>query len=382
MARNQAQLADDIDETAPEESLRDTIEAARDEVVERYEAETGGTEAPEPAGRARTADGKFAPKSDAGEPAQEPAAQPAARGTGGRDPAAAAAAPAVQASPAPQGAAELAPKSWSASGKAVWANLPPEARAEIAKREQDIAQLTGRFDEERAFARQFSEVSQRHQDVVASQGMPPAKIYENMLGVIRILNSPDVNAKAALLRDVIRLNGIPPQLLGLSGQPQPASNAPGGAAPQSSALPPPVARVVNEWSQFQAERQREREAAELRAQHEVTSEIDSFRTKPEAEFFDAVQDQMIGLLTGGLAQNLEEAYRSAVALRPDIQAILKEREAQAQAAKAAKQQRVQQARLRGGSVRGGSGMSAPAETGNRSLREELAANFAEARARI
>lgn len=245
-----------------------------------------------------------------------------------------------------------------------------------------MTQTISRFDEERAFARQFSEVSQRHQDVVASQGMPPAKIYENMLGVIRILNSPDVNAKAALLRDVIRLNGIPPQMLGLPNSPQPASGAHGSAATNPSVLPAPVARVVNEWSQFQAERQREREAAELRAQHEVTTEIESFRTKPEAEFFDAVKDQMVGLLTGGLAESLEEAYRNAVALRPDIQAILQKRTSDAAAAKAAKQQRVNQARLRGGSVRGGTGSSVAAPNPDRSLRDELEANFAEARSRI
>jgi phage antirepressor YoqD-like protein len=261
--------------------------------------------------------------------------------------------------------------------------LPPAARAEIAKREQDIAQLTGRFAEERALSRQFQEISQRHQDVIQSQGMPPANIFENMLGVIKILNSPDTGAKAALLRDVMRLNGITPQHLGIQNSgPQPANGAPGGAAINPSALPPPVARVVNEWSQFQAERQRAKEAEQIREQEKVNAEIASFRTKPEAEFFDAVQDQMIGLLTGELAQTLEEAYNSAIAIRPDIQAILNERKAQAAAQAAAKRNRVIQARQRGGSVRGGSGTSVPADTGNRSIREELKAGFAEARARI
>jgi hypothetical protein len=91
---------------------------------------------------------------------------------------------------------------------------------------------------------------------------------------------------------------------------------------------------------------------------------------------------MVALLTSGAAQTLEEAYDQAQWARPDIRAILEKERADAAAAEQRKRDKAQAARLKGGSVRGGPGSAPVGQPGDRTLRQELEAGFAEARGRV
>lgn len=376
MAKTAAVVADEVEAPEPEPTLRETLEAARDEVVGRQEAPAATTEAPAAAAPAETpepragrdASGRFAPK--------EPAPAPAAASTVTPSAAAPAAAP-----PEPPQPSTLAPQFWTAQGKAIWKDVPEAARQEILRREREAAQQASRFDDERQLAKQFSEITGKHQAIVARTGQHPLQVYEGFLGIMSVLQGSDPNSKAALIRDVAMRNGI--DLRALAGSPQnfAPGQTPAPAAP-APALPPEIVQTTREWQEHKAKLQREQEAQARAEQERVLQDIAEFRAKPEAEFFDAVKDQMIAMLNAGTAQTLDEAYNAAIWTRPDIRQVLLDRQNAAASTAAKQAEAARKARLKGGSIRGGSGAVPDGAPPNRSLREELQANFAEARSRL
>ena len=376
MAKAQAAVADDVEAPTPEPTLRETIEAARDEALARQEPEAPAEPAAgaqlEPAaaeGRTgRDASGRFAPKESA------PAAAAASTVTPS------AAAPA--AAPAAAQPSTLAPQFWTAQGKAIWKDVPEAARQEILRREREAAQQASRFDDERQLAKQFSEITGKHQAIVARTGQHPLQVYEGFLGIMSVLQGNDPASKAALIRDVALRNGIDLRALAGAAPPHsPPGQAPAPAAP-APALPPEIVQSAREWQEHKAKLQREQEVQARQEQERVLQDIAEFRAKPEAEFFDAVKDQMIAMLNAGTAQTLDEAYNAAIWTRPDIRQVLLDRQSAAASTAAKQAEAARRARLKGGSIRGGSGSSPDGAPQDRTLRQELQANFAEARARL
>ena len=389
MARSAQVQADDVENEVEEVSLRETIESARDEVIDAQAAErepqAEGTEVP--SGPVRDDSGRFtrrAPADKTGEPGDSVAAagaqaepQPTQAVVQGAD---AVNAPAGTAAPV----SDLAPQGWTPAAKAQWTKLPPEIRAEVSRRETEMHRALSRQDQERTFGREFAEIANQNAAVIQRAGVSPARIFSDFLGIMNTLANGDPATKAALLRDVALRNGL--DMRALVGMPQPgqAPNLPnpGAPAPAQAVIPPELRQVATEWAQFKQTQERERFEKEQREQQATLDEIVAFRAQPKARFFDAVKDQMVALLQAGAAQTLEDAYDQAIWTRPDIRSIIQtEEQAKAQAAEA-RRQHAQRARHKGGSVRGGSGGVASGEAPARSLREELQANFAEARSRV
>ena len=375
MAKAAPAVADEVEAPEAEPTLRETLEAARDEVLAAQEpaAEAAApaaaqADAPTGEGRPRDQSGRFAPK-------EPPAAAAASSVTPS-----AAAAPAPGAAEAPQ-PSTLAPQFWTAAGKAIWKEVPEAARQEILRREREAASQASRFDDERQLARQFSEITGKHQAIVARTGQHPLQVYEGFLGIMSVLQGSDPASKAALIRDVAMRNGI--DLRTLAGASPNSPTAPNGApSAPAPALPPEIVQTAREWQEFKTKQQRDQEAQARAEQEKVLQDIADFRAKPEAEFFDAVKDQMIAMLNAGTAQTLDDAYNAAIWTRPDIRQVLLDRQNAAASTAAKQAEAARKARLKGGSIRGGSGSVPDGAPQNRSLREELQANFAEARSRL
>lgn len=409
MARNNAARAaddEDLDPPEPEPTLREQIEAARDEVMAEEPPPGGepppGEEPPpgrEPQPRER---GRFARRETTPPPGEtEPPAggtKPAAGETEpppgetpeqatARQRAADEAAGKPPGREAPPTDATLAPRLWSQQAKAAWKDLPPLVRQEITNREVAMHRELTRQDNERTLARQFSTTFQQFPDVMNAAGVHPVRFVEDVLKVMRVLQFGQPAQRAAVLGDIARRNGIDPRLFAgvppAGGQPSPPG-APGAAPPQPRfELPPELTTTVREWNEFK----RNQAAAAAQAQEamaaQVMSEIQAFSAKPEHRFFEQVRERMETLLASGSSNTLEEAYNTAIYERPDIRAVLEGEAAAKVRAEEARKLAAVRARQRGVSVRGrGTGGAAPKPAGERSLREELEAGFAEARARV
>lgn len=215
----------------------------------------------------------------------------------------------------------------------------------------------------------------------------PLKLMNDYIGLSKILGGSDINAKAQLIVHTARLNGIDLNALArMAGPPGPGAQAAQGQPPlqnQQVTLPPQLQQAMQRIEAFEAKQAREAEEQNQRLEQETYDEIVSFRGQPESRFFDAVKDQMVALLQAGAASNLKDAYEQAIWTRADIRNILQSEMNAANAANQNRTRKVQTARDRGSSVRGGSGGKAESSPADRSLREELKHNMAEAlRARV
>lgn len=383
----------DDDET-PEPTVRESLEAARDEVVANHESEASadgqaGTPAradgSESGGRERDQSGRFAPKAradGAGDGADPAPARAAAAPTQAQDEAAGRATPPVE----NHTDINLAPRLWSQSAKAEWSKLPESIRREVSMREQAMHRQFTAQDNEREIGRSFRTTATPYNDVIQAAGVHPVRVFEDSLKVIRELQSADPIRKATALGHLARQYGIDPRLFsgaapGQAGAPgQPAAGRP--AAP-SFELPPHLQTMASEWDQFKAQQQAAHQQAQEAMAASVMTEIQSFQSDPANKYFDQVKDHMRILLAGGGAQTLAEAYDQAIYARPDIRDLLIKEKTGSVKAAADKALQVQRARNRNVSVRGRGGSAAPSTpTEGKSLRETLTEGFAAARSRV
>lgn len=381
-------VADEVEEK-PERSIREELESARDEVVARQEKENVVSN-----DERISADGKQRADST-GEPAAGP---PRARDAHGKfasadpnrpDPAASASAlqsvqPAQSLQPAgaPGPAVALPPPNgWKAEEKAFWAKVPPEVQHVIQRRETDVARKIAEQDEVRLVGNNFMQAANEFAPVIQARGGNPVALFREVLGIIsQIHNSPPAN-RAQLFRQLAAQNGADLSALGIT----PAQNAP-GQQPPNVPIDQLVQRQVNE--QFQA-LQRQQAQERERAEMETTNrEIEAFRSKVDANgqsaypYFDHVTSLMASILGGGAAATLEEAYQLAVKAHPETsQLIAKAAEVEAKAKEEARR-KAEAARRKAGSLRVGAGNSPSIPQGNRTIRDELKAAFAEANSRI
>jgi hypothetical protein len=369
-------VADEVEEK-PERSIREELEAARDEVVaretndDRNESvrEVGGNARgsgsdPEvvpasirqPEGeRARGADGKFTPRE---QPALEQASQ------------------AVSTPPV----ALPAPTGWKAEEKALWAKVPAEVQHVINRREQDIARLATAQDEVRLIGNNFISAANEYAPILQARGITPVNFFKEALGIVSQLGHPDLNVRAQMLRQLAQVNGVDPRVLAGA-----APNAP-GQQPPNLPIDQLVQRQVNEA--FQARTRQETEARERAEMQATNSEIEVFRSKtvngqPAYPYFDHVTSLMASILGGGAATGLEEAYQLAVKAHPETSGLIAQAEA-AKAKQAEDKRRTAEAKRRaGGSLRGSAGGASPSTNGaGKSIRDELKSAFEDARGRF
>lgn len=397
-----AALADGLEDDTPDPTVRESLEAARDEVVgglsDENAQDTSGARQRGAAGgddrsgdgqaaRERDQSGRFAPKARDGSPDQ---GAPAARAAPAPDLAAQdAAAGKVTAQPdgPPSADINLAPRLWSQTAKAEWSKLPEGIRREITVREQNMHRALTAQDQEREIGRGFRSAANPYNDVIQVAGVHPVRIFEDSLKVIRELQSPDPIKKATALGALARQYGIDPRLFAgvAPGGPAPAPGQPGAPAtpaPQSFQLPPQLASMATEWQDFKTQQAEQQRQAQDAMATSVMTEIESFQSDPANKYFDQVKDHMRILLAGGAAQTLSEAYDQAIWARPDVRDQINAERAAAAKVVADKARQVSQAKLRGVSVRSRGGSAAPSTPGEKTLRETLQDNFAEARSRV
>lgn len=347
----------EVVEEVQERSIRDELIAARDEIEAR---ETPAETTPEPkADRPRDEGGKFVPKEVASSPQEQPVAP--------KEPPQSAVQPSPE--PTPQQAAPSfvgAPNSWSNQAKAKWAAIDPEIRAEIAKRESDIARGMSKVDEDRVFAKEVQKVVAPYEALIRASGSTVPVAIQSVLNTAYILQTADPITKAREIANVIRHHGID---LNLVSQPQEVN--------------PQIAALQQEVAQLRGGYQQQTQQAQQAAEQQVMAMIDTFGRDPKNKYFQAVQADMGQLIGSGYAGTLEQAYEAAIWARPDIRAQQLSDQQAAEKAKHDAQIKAQRARTKGLSVRGGPGGSpAPVANPNSSVREDLEAAFAEAQGRI
>lgn len=246
-----------------------------------------------------------------------------------------------------------APQGWRPEAREGWKDIPPAARAEIQRREQDIETKLGELSDRSHVANRFNEAVKPFEQTIAIEANGDAiAATQNLMGVATRLRFGTPQEKAALVSQIVQQYGIDIEALDTAL----SQNLPPGGAqqPPASTFPasPPAAdpRVDQMWSQMQQDRQQ--------AQQTRATEVEQFLSGKE--WGEDVRNDMADLIElasrRGEALTLETAYVRAVAARPDIQNVLRQR---ASATPSTDQESLKRKKRTASQIRGS---SAPAQT--------------------
>lgn len=313
-----------VEEVKPEKTLRETIEEAAVEANGPKEEKQRGE------------DGKFARKEKLRiDPEKLP--------------------PAID----PVAVKELtAPPSLKAEVRAKWAELPRDWQEELVRREEEVHKGFTKLDEDRNLGKQMKEVVSPYLATIRAEGGTPITAVADLLNTAHILRMGDPLTKARMVQNVIKQFGID---LSLAQQTQNVND-------------PTVTALQQKLAQIEYERQQEKLLQQQEQDGTVNSLIEEFAANPANQYYAQVKPQMAALLKGGLATDLQDAYDKAVKLDPSISQIVVSQNAEELAKK--KQQELEAKKRAAVSVNGSSSTYvANAVNPNRTLREELEANF-------
>lgn len=298
--------------------------------VEQREPPSGGEVVAEadgsPTPAARDSAGKFAAKSSSESVSEN--TQPAQES------------PAV--APAGSSPQERAPITWKPQVREKWAGVDPEVRAEVARREREIDDTLRTTASARKLAEEFQRTIAPFEPTIRAANSTPMQAIQNLMQTATVLRTAPSQQKAQLVAQLISDYAVDINMLSTA-----LENAPTpGAGPS-----PDVLQVLDQrlqpFQQFMQDMQNQRQAAQHRAVEENQQMLDEFFNNPENEFANDVRIEMADLLEmaakRGQKMNLQDAYKRATLLHPQIAQIVSQRELQKQisqqteAAKRAKQ---------------------------------------------
>lgn len=325
-------------EDKPVETLRQTIEKARESTVDKEEPKEAKAKPVKAKGeRVRDETGKFAPKEEIAEKVE---------------------APVVQAAPIPQ--------SYGAAVKSQWAKLPPDIQKDLTERDQAFHRELTKHDEDRNFGKQMKDVVTPYIAQIRAEGAEPAQAVGNLLNMAHVLRVGSPQQKSELLLRTAQTFGIDLRQALQVQQAQPQ-------------LPPQVQNVLQEVQGIKQRLEQQETLKKQQEDNEVQSQIKAFGADPKNVHFEAVRPHMASLLSSGLARDLQDAYDQAVYANPHTRSSLLEARAQDEQRVANTKAKAEAAKKAGSSIKGSPGITATknGQIKGLSLRETIRAARAE-----
>jgi hypothetical protein len=211
-----------------------------------------------------------------------------------------------------------APASWSPESREKWKDIPAEIKAQVLKREKEVADAIGNSTAARRFAQEWSSMVDPYKGLMAAQGATPYQAVDQLLKIGAGLATGNPTHKADIIKNLINQYQIDLPTLDsmLAGEAPPAGQVDVQGEVQRA---------------LQAQREHDRILAERREGETVKSEIETFSKSKEAEFFEDVRGDMADLMdvAAKRGQNLtiQEAYDRACQLHPEVKKVLDQRAA-------------------------------------------------------
>lgn len=203
------------------------------------------------------------------------------------------------------------PQSWTPKARERWAEIPPELRQEIVRREEasvhGVRQMQERYAPMESFVRSIDPIIQEARNV----GMSPEQYIGAAVQSEYILRTADVPNKFQEILRIADQYGIPlREVINASvGQ-----EVLGRAAPQNAAAIPQA--VQQELAEMRAWREGQERTS-------IDREVETFSTGKE--FFNDVRGKMADLMEKGLADNLNDAYDQACWMTPEVREVMQGR---------------------------------------------------------
>ena len=206
-----------------------------------------------------------------------------------------------------------APASWKPGAREAWAQLPPDVRAEVHRRERESAQVMQETHQSRQVHQYVGQLAQQFAPALQAEGVDVLTATQNLMQLASRLRFGTPPEKALHVAQIIRnygvdVNALADALDGVARQ----------QAPQQQMLQDP--RVDQLLQELNAAKQTRAEQLAEKA----VGDVDAFGN--DKEFFDDVREEMADMMEvaakRGIDLSLEQAYERACAIHPDISKVL------------------------------------------------------------
>jgi hypothetical protein len=296
-----------------EDTMEGTLSAALDAAEEAIEEEVVEDE----------------PTTDAGaeleEPSTEDTPEPAAIDEAGSE------APSPEADTKETDApVDEAPNSLPPAAREAWKDVPDVVKSAVAKREKDFEAGIMKYAEGAKRAHGMDQMLQPYQSFTQMNG-GPGQTIKALLDTGSVLQMGTPTQKANTVANLINTFGIDIQALDgiLSGQGIPQQTQ------QNNDVQQAVQQAVAPYQQMMEQQKAQQAQAQQNQQTQIGNELQQFAAANE--FYKDVQGDMADILDMASARNmnlpLEEAYRRACLLNPEISGIIAARNSGAQVQK-------------------------------------------------
>lgn len=269
-----------------------------------------------------------------------------------------------------QAAVDKPPQSWKAGVKAKWASVDPEVRAEVLRREKDVARVLNESAQARNLVGQVAETIRPYEARMRAVGVNPLEAIQRLFQTDYILTSSPPAKAAEFMAGLIREYGIDIKALdtALAGQPT--------VDPIQSQIEQAVQQRLAPIGQFLQNQQAQQQAAEYHRGQAALSEIEVMaQNTAKYPHFEQVRETMADLIdfyaAKGQFESLESVYNKSVALNPELGAQSARQVVRQQAA--AVNQQAQRALAASASVTGSPGGSPVPGKVNGSIRDAVEA---------
>ena len=226
-----------------------------------------------------------------------------------------------------------APNTWKKDVAEKWGVLPPEVRAEVARREADFHKGIEGYKQAAQQAQSYNQVLAPYAQTLQQLNVTPEVAISSLFAADAKLRNGTPQEKAHYISILARDYGIDLSAI------QPAAEH---ADPNINALQQQIERLNGFVQNQQRTEQQRFQQDQQQREATLNSEIATFAADPKHSHFENVKGHMAALLQAGQANDLQSAYEQAVWANPatrtaalEQQAALQREEA-TQRAKAAK----------------------------------------------
>ena len=235
----------------------------------------------------------------------------------------------------PVDASDLAPQAWRGAAKQHWSELPDDVKQEVMRREQETNRVLNDSAEARQFTDRFMEMASPYASIFQSENVDPLTAAHSLFQTAAELRAGTAEQKAGIIHELMVRHGIDESLLDkmLVGElqnpiGQPTGPAGGSAGPNIQQMIRQEMAPFREMFSSMAEGQQRQTQAEM-AQRDA--EIDKFAADPANLFFADVMPVMAELFEAadrsGRSLTLEQAYKTAVSMDPQLAELQSKRDA-------------------------------------------------------
>ncbi|MDQ0084579.1 transcriptional regulator with XRE-family HTH domain [Variovorax boronicumulans] len=257
------------------------------------------------------------------------------------------------------GGASKPPSSWKPEAQAVWAKIdagaavtPAEVkllRDEAARREGDYHKGIQGWKQHATAGQAYEQAISPYRETLNKLGVDGATAVAELMKADHTLRYAPESVKVQKLLELAHVYNID-----LSKQ-----------------FTPEIAKYERELFDMKEKLAQNESAQRQSVSESLDSELNRFAAAPGHEHFEAVRVHMASLISGGVAEDLEDAYQQAVFANPQTRNALLDQQRRV----SDENTRLQRARTASGSVRGSSPAAGTPSAGGNSVRDAITAAF-------